>query len=72
MTPEEALRGYTNWSAYAAGWEERTGVLKPRQWADITVMDIDPLVEGETEPGRLLDGRILATIAAGTEVFEDW
>jgi predicted amidohydrolase YtcJ len=72
MTPEEALRGYTNWSAYAAGWEERTGVLKPGLWADITVMDIDPLVVGETEPGRLLDGRILATIAAGTVVFENW
>jgi predicted amidohydrolase YtcJ len=70
MTAEEALRGYTNWSAYAAGWEERTGVLKPGRWADITVMDIDPLVEGETEPGRLLDGRILATIVAGNVVFE--
>ena len=72
MTAEEALRGYTSWSAYAAGWEDRTGVLKPGQWADITVMDIDPLVEGETEPGRLLDGHILATIAAGTVVFENW
>ena len=72
MTAEEALRGYTNWSALAAGWEDRTGVLKPGLWADITIMDIDPLVQGEIEPGRLLDGRILATIAAGAVVFEDW
>ncbi len=70
MTAEEGVRGYTNWSAYAAAWEDRTGVLKPGLWADITVMDIDPLVVGETEPGRLLDGRILATIAAGAVVFE--
>ena len=72
MTAEEALRGYTSWSAYAAGWEDRTGVLQPGQWADISIMDVDPLAEGEIEPGRLLDGRILATIAAGTVVFEDW
>ena len=72
MTAEEALRGYTSWSALAAGWEDWTGVLKPGLWADITIMDIDPLVQGEIEPGRLLDGRILATIAAGAVVFEDW
>jgi predicted amidohydrolase YtcJ len=70
MTAEEALRGYINWSAYAAGWEHRTGVIKPGMWADITVTDIDPLNVGEIEPGRLLDGRILSTIVAGEVVFE--
>ncbi len=68
MSPEEALRGYTTWSAYAAHWEEQTGVLAPGRWADITVMDIDPLVLGETEPGKILDGSILATIVAGRVV----
>jgi len=72
MTAEEALRGYTNWSAYAAGWEDWAGVLQPGMWADITVMDVDPLAVGETEPGRLLDGRILATVVAGGVVFEDF
>jgi predicted amidohydrolase YtcJ len=71
MTAEEALRGYTNWSALAAGWEDRTGLLQPGRWADITVMDLDPLALGETDPGRLLDGRILATVVGGTVVFED-
>ena len=71
MTAEEALRGYTNWSALAAGWEDRTGLLQPGKWADITVMDLDPLALGEADPGRLLDGRILATVVAGTVVFED-
>jgi predicted amidohydrolase YtcJ len=70
MTAEEALRGYTSWSALAAGWDGRTGVLEPGKWADITVMDVDPLAVGETEPGRLLDGRILSTIVAGKVVFE--
>ena len=68
MSPEEAVRGYTNWSAYAAGWEDRTGVLQPGKWADITVVNIDPLVVGETDPGRLLDGRVLATIVGGSLV----
>jgi predicted amidohydrolase YtcJ len=70
MTAEEALRGYTSWSALAAGWDGRTGVLEPGKWADITVMDVDPLAVGETEPGRLLEGRILATVVAGSVVFE--
>ena len=69
MSPEEAVRGYTNWSAYAAGWEDRTGVLQPGKWADITVVNIDPLVVGETDPGRLLDGRVLATIVGGSLVY---
>jgi predicted amidohydrolase YtcJ len=72
MTAEEALRGYTTWSAYAAGWEDRTGVLIPGMWADITVTDVDPLALGESDPARLLDGRILATFVAGTPVFEDF
>jgi predicted amidohydrolase YtcJ len=70
MTPEEALRGYTNWSAFAAGWEDRTGVLKPGMWADFTVMDLDPLTVGESDPDRLLDGNILATIVGGTVAFD--
>ncbi len=72
MTPEEALRGYTIWSAYAAGWEGQTGVLKPGMWADLTVTDTDVLAVGESDPGRLLDGRILATIIGGAVVFEDF
>ena len=70
MSPEEAVRGYTNWSAYAAGWEDRTGVLQPGMWADITVISIDPLAVGETDPGRLLDGRILATMVGGVVVHD--
>ena len=69
MTPEEALRGYTAWSAYAAHWDNHTGSLAPGRWADLTVMDIDPLRLGEAEPGALLDGRILATIVAGRVVY---
>ncbi len=65
MTPEEALRGYTSWSALAAAWDAETGTLETGRWADLTVIDIDPLAVGETDPGGLLDGRVLATIVAG-------
>ena len=63
--PEEAIRAYTVWSVYAAHWEEATGILAPGRWADLTVLDVDPLVVGETDPGALLDGAIVATIVAG-------
>jgi predicted amidohydrolase YtcJ len=65
LTPEEAVRGYTTWNAYAAFWEKETGVLAPGRWADITVMDVDPLSLGATDPGKLLGGKILATVVGG-------
>lgn len=65
VTPEEALRAYSRWATYAAFQEAETGVLAPGRWADLTVMDIDPLVVGETRPDDLLEGRILMTIVGG-------
>jgi hypothetical protein len=65
MTSEEALRGYTTWAAYGAHWEAETGVIAPGRWADLTVMDIDPLALGTTDPGKLLDGRIRLTVVGG-------
>ncbi len=69
MTPEEAVRGYTTWNAYAASWEKESGVLASGRWADITVMDLDPLVVGVTDPGKLLRGSILATIVGGRVAY---
>ncbi len=70
LTPEEAVRGYTSWNAYAAFSEPETGILAPGRWADLTVMDVDPLVLGSTEPGQLLAGRIVATVVGGRVVHE--
>lgn len=69
MTPEEAVRGYTVWNAYAAGWEKESGVLAPGSWADVTVMDVDPLAVGAADPGRLLRGSIVATIVGGKVAY---
>lgn len=71
LTPEETVRAYTSWTARAAFVEERTGVIAPGRWADLTVLDLDPFQLGETSPGEILDGRILATIVAGEVVWED-
>jgi len=34
------------------------------------VMDIDPLVIGETDPGKLFDGNIVATIIGGKVLYK--
>jgi hypothetical protein len=70
MGAEEALRGYTNWSAYASFRENETGIIEPGRWADITVMDIDPFVLADESPGDILNGRILMTIVNGQVVYE--
>lgn len=70
MTAEEAVRGYTNWAAYSAFLEDSVGRLSPGLWADLTVMDIDPLTVGSTNPLALLDGSILMTVVAGEIVYE--
>ena len=70
MTPEEAVRGYSTWAAYAAFAEKDRGVLAPGRAADITVMDLDPFVVGATKPEDLLKGRIRLTVVNGTVVYE--
>jgi len=70
MTPEEALRGYTTWNAHGAFTEKQTGVIAPGRWADLTVLDIDPLVLGTKAPHDLLKGNVRLTIVAGRVVHE--
>ncbi|HSF16423.1 MAG TPA: amidohydrolase [Vicinamibacteria bacterium] len=69
VTPEEAVRGYTIWNAYAAKLENETGTLEPGKWADITILDIDPLETGIEDPGALFLGKIVATIVGGKIVY---
>jgi predicted amidohydrolase YtcJ len=69
MTAEEALRGYTGWSAYASFMGDLTGQLAPGRWADITIMDIDPLALADQDPAAILDGSILMTIVNGRVVY---
>jgi len=70
MVSEEAIRGYTNWSAYASFREDVTGIIEKGRWADLTVMDIDPFVLADESPGDILNGRILMTIVNGRIIYE--
>ncbi len=70
MNADEAVRGYTNWSAYASFREDDTGILEAGRWADLTVMDVDPFRLADESPGDILNGRILLTIVGGKVVYE--
>lgn len=70
MVSDEAIRAYTNWSAYASFREDETGIIEKGRWADLTVMDIDPFVLADESPGDILSGRILMTIVNGKIIYE--
>lgn len=70
LTPEEALRGYTVWGAWAEFMDGITGVLHPGFRGDITVLSLDPFTLAATDPDRLLEGRIVATFVGGEVVYE--
>lgn len=70
MNVDEAVRGYTSWSAYASFRENETGIIEVGRWADLTVMDLDPFVLSDESPGDILNGRILMTIVNGQVVYE--
>ena len=70
MVSDEAVRGYTSWSAYASFREDETGIIEKGRWADLTVMDIDPFVLADESPNDILNGRILMTIVNGNIVYE--
>jgi predicted amidohydrolase YtcJ len=70
VNSDEAVRGYTSWSAYASFREDDTGIIESGRWADLTVMDVDPFVLADEGPGDILNGRILMTIVNGNVVYE--
>ena len=70
VTPEEAVRAYTTGAAFASHLDERTGVVAPGRWADLTVMDVDPFrMLNDGRPGDVLDGEVLMTVVGGQVVF---
>jgi predicted amidohydrolase YtcJ len=69
LTPEEAIRGYTVWGAWAEFLDGVTGVIREGMRGDLTVMDIDPFEVGETRPDALLQGRVLAAVVGGKVVY---
>ena len=70
VNADEAVRGYTSWSAYASFRENETGIIEAGRWADLTVMDVDPFLLSEESPADILSGRILMTVVNGDVVYE--
>lgn len=71
LTPEEALKGYTIWGAYAIFAEKTRGSLEPGKYADFVVMDQDPLALGHENPDALLQVKVRKTVISGECVYED-
>ena len=69
LTVEEAVRGWTTWAAYAGFEEQQAGIIAAGRPADLTVLDIDPFTTAGSDAARLLNGRVLMTIANGKIVF---
>ena len=70
MTPEEAVRGYSTWAAYAAFAENAGGQIAPGRLADLSALSLDPLTLGATDPGALLGGRVRLTLVNGRVIFD--
>lgn len=69
MSPEEALRAYTLWSARASFQEEVLGTIEAGKRADFTILSIDVLNVGEINPDSLWTGKVLGTIVEGKVVY---
>lgn len=68
LTAEEAVRGYTEGPAVAAGEEGRRGRLLPGYDADLVAWDVDPLA---ASPEELRAMRCLLTMVAGEVVHRE-
>ena len=64
LTPEEALRSYTEWAAIASGLDHDRGTLRRGKLADAVVLSGDPLTAGD-----LTELEIQATFVGGTATY---
>ena len=67
MTPEEALRAYTVWSARAGHLDAHVGTSEIGKYADVTLVDVDVL---NVPPSALLAGTVLLTVVGGEVVYD--
>ena len=67
ISVEDALRAYTAGCAYAGFSEQKSGQLKPGNWADFVVLSENIL---EIEPKRIRDVKVIQTVIGGKTVFK--
>lgn len=68
LTVREALRTFTQGSAYAAGLERDHGSLAPGRRADFITLDLDPFT---TRPDDLWKTAVSTTVVAGSIVHQN-
>lgn len=66
LTPYEALKCITEWSAWQHFEEDRKGTLVPGKLADLVILDKNPL---KVDPMTLKDIVVLETIKEGETIF---
>ena len=67
LTVEEALRAYTQGSAYAAFQENEKGTIAPGKLGDVVVLSDDLFT---IPPAMIKDARVVMTIVGGRIVYE--
>ena len=67
LTPYEALKAITIWSAYQHFEENQKGTLEAGKLADLVILDKNPL---KVTPDSIKDIQVLETIKEGTTVFK--
>ncbi|MGH9318817.1 MAG: amidohydrolase [Vicinamibacteria bacterium] len=70
LTIEEAIEAYTRGPAWASFEEDIKGTLAPGKLADIAVFDTNLVEAGRSDPGKLLEAKVLYTLVGGKIVFE--
>ncbi len=67
LTPYEALKGITIWSAYQHFEENKKGSLEEGKLADIVILDKNPL---KVDPDAIKDIQVVETIKEGVTIFK--
>jgi predicted amidohydrolase YtcJ len=70
LTIEEAIEAYTKGPAWASFEENVKGTITPGRYADLAVFDTNLVDVGKRAPARLLEAKVLYTIAGGRIVYQ--
>jgi predicted amidohydrolase YtcJ len=70
LTIEEAIEAYTKAPAWASFEEDVKGTITSGKLADLAVFDTNLVEVGKSAPAKLLDAKVLYTVAGGKLVFE--
>jgi predicted amidohydrolase YtcJ len=68
ITPEQALQAYTINAAYQFGMEKELGSVTTGKWADLVILDRNPL---KVNPDELRNIRVITTVRGGLMTYSE-